>query len=39
MCGLIRNRRPGRQEAYSLEYVEDFFWLSTTQMAAVRSPQ
>jgi len=24
---------------YSLEYIEDFFWPSTTQMAADRSPQ
>ena len=28
-----------KPEAYSLEYVEDFFGSSTTQMVADRSPQ
>ena len=35
----MRGRRPGKPEAYSLEYVEDFFGPSTTQMVADRSPQ
>jgi hypothetical protein len=30
---------PEKPEAYSLEYVEDFFGPSTTQMAADCSPQ
>ncbi len=30
---------PEKPEAYSLEYVEDFFWPRTTQMVADRSPQ
>ena len=29
----------GKLEAYSLEYVEDFFWPSTTQMVAGLSSQ
>jgi len=28
-----------KPEAYSLEYVEDIFWLRTTQMVSGRSPQ
>ena len=34
-------RAAGREkpEAYSLEYVEDFFWPRTTQMVADPSPQ
>jgi hypothetical protein len=28
-----------KPEAYSLEYVEDFFWPRTTQMVLDRSPQ
>jgi hypothetical protein len=35
----MRGRRPGKPEAYSPEYVEDFFRLRTTQMVADRSPQ
>ena len=30
---------PEKPEVYSLEYIEDFFWPSTTQMVADRSPQ
>ena len=30
--------RPGKLEVYSLEYMEDFFGPSTTQMVADRSP-
>jgi hypothetical protein len=30
---------PEKPEAYSLEYVEDFFGLRTTQMVANHSPQ
>jgi hypothetical protein len=30
---------PGKPEAYSLEYVEDFFRTSTTQLVVDHSPQ
>jgi hypothetical protein len=30
---------PEKPEVYSLEYIEDFFGPSTTQMVADRSPQ
>jgi hypothetical protein len=30
---------PEKPEVYSLEYIEDFFGTSTTQMAVDRSPQ
>jgi hypothetical protein len=33
------SRRPGKPEVYSLEYIEDFFWLRMTQMVADHSPQ
>ncbi len=33
----MHGRRPGKPEMYSLEYIEDFFGPSTTQMAAERS--
>ena len=36
MCEAAGLEKP---EAYSLEYVEDFFGLRTTQMAADRSSQ
>jgi hypothetical protein len=35
----MRGRRPKKPEAYSLEYVEDFFAPRTTQMPADRLPQ
>ena len=31
-------RRPGKPEVYSLEYIEDFPWLRTTQMVTDHSP-
>ncbi len=34
-----RPQARGKQEVYSLEYIEDFPWPRTTQMAADRSPQ
>jgi hypothetical protein len=37
----MRGRRPGKTEgvfAAILQYIEDFFWLRTTQMVADRSP-
>jgi hypothetical protein len=39
MCGRMLGRGQEKPEAYSLEYVEDFFGLRTTQMVADRSPQ
>ena len=38
-CGQMGGRRPEKQEAYSLEYIEDFSWPRTTKMVADRSPQ
>jgi len=41
-CDQMRGRRPGKTEgvfAAILQYIEDFFWLRTTQMVADRSPQ
>ena len=37
----MQGRRPGKTEAYSLEYeyVEDFFWPRTTHIVADRSPR
>ena len=35
----MQGRRPGKTGVYSLEYIEDFFGPSTTQMVADRSPQ
>jgi hypothetical protein len=35
----MRGRSPEKPEAYSLEYVEDFFGQRTTQMFVDRSPQ
>jgi hypothetical protein len=35
----MQGRRPEKLEVYSLEYIEDFFGLRTTQMVADRSPQ
>jgi hypothetical protein len=35
----MRGRRFEKPEAYSLEYVEDFFGPRTTQMPADRLPQ
>jgi len=38
-CDQMQGRRPGKPEVYLLEYIEDFFGPSTTQMVADRSPQ
>ena len=38
-CGQMRGHMPGKKEAYSLEYVEDFFGPRTTQMVVDLSPQ
>jgi len=39
-CGQMSIAQgPGKLEAYSLEYVEEFFGLRTLQMVADRSPQ
>jgi hypothetical protein len=35
-CKAAGSEKP---EVYSLEYIEDFFWPSTTQMVANRLPQ
>ncbi len=35
----MRGRRSGKPEVYSLEYMEDFFGPSTTQLVADRSLQ
>jgi hypothetical protein len=35
----MRGAGPEKPEVYSLEYMEDFFEPSTTQMIAGRSPQ
>jgi hypothetical protein len=37
----VRSKATGLEklEVYSLEYIEDFFWQSTMQMAADPSPQ
>jgi len=37
--GHTRGAGPEKPEAYSLEYLEDFFWPKTTQMIVDRSPQ
>ena len=38
-CDQVRGRRLEKPEAYSLEYVEDVFGPSTTQMGTHRVPQ
>ena len=35
----MQGRRPGKPEVYLLEYIEDFFGPSTTQMVADHSTQ
>jgi len=37
--GQLQGRKPGRPDVYQLEYIEDFFNPSTTQMVVDRSPQ
>jgi hypothetical protein len=37
--GQMQGRRPEKPEVYSLKYIEDFFWPSTMQVEADRSPQ